>query len=214
MVPWLRVFWDRWGESLTPYPERMAGGGRGVKLGLATVVLALLGWIGTSLAMPFLQHPGTTEDLTAVWQQAGGTPLGQSSTVAVPPGQTLVAFLVGTDLYGIAGTTGGSCTAGTDGRTLDLGWPVQLDWSLTDVLNDGQQSVAIGGWTNSDVRTVRVTISCSTADSTVDHYVAVPSRTAMVIRYPWFQPWGWAALAAVGLTFAVLGVLRANSPGR
>jgi hypothetical protein len=91
----------------------------------------------------FLQHPDTTEDLTAVWKQAGGTPLGQSSTVAVPPGQTLVAFLVGTDLYGIAGTTGGTCTADTGGRTLDLGWPVQLNWSLTDVLNDGQQIVAM-----------------------------------------------------------------------
>ena len=201
-------------NPFTPYPGRMAAGGRGVKLGLATVLLALLGWIGTSLAVPFLQHPDTTEDLTAVWKQAGGTPLGQSSTVAVPPGQTLVAFLVGTDLYGLAGTTGGSCMASTDGRTLDLGWPVQLDWSLTDVLNDGRQSVAIAGWMNRDVRTIRVAISCSTGDSTVDHYVAVPSRTAVIIRYPWFQPWGWAALAAVGLALAVLGVLRTNSPSR
>ena len=185
-----------------------------MKLGLATVLLALLGWIGTSFAVPFLQHPDTTEDLTTVWKQAGATPLGQSSTIAVPPGQTLVAFLVGTDLSGIAGTSGGSCTASTDGRTLDLGWPVQLDWTLTDVLNDGQQSVAIAGWTNRDVRTARVAIGCSTGDSTVDHYVAVPSRTAVVIRYPWFQPWGWAALAAVGLALAVLGVLRVNSPSR
>lgn len=185
-----------------------------VKVGLAAVALAFLGWIGTHFVAPLLQHPGATEDLTAAWLQAGPTPLGRSSTVAVPAGQTLVAFLVGTDLYGIAGTTGGSCTAAADGRPLQLGWPVQLDWSLTDVLKGDQQTVAIAGWRNSGPGTVSVEISCSTGDSTVEYFVAAPSRTAAMARQPWFQPWGWAVIAAAGLALVLLGVLRLNPPSR
>ena len=192
----------------------MAGGGLLVKAGLATVALALLGWIGTLLAVPLLQHPDTTEDLTAAWTQAGPTPLEQSTTVAVPAGQTLVAFLVGTDLYGIAGTTGGSCTAATGGRPVDLGWPVQINRTLTAVLNDDQETVAVAGWTNRSDDTVRVELRCTTTDSTADYYVAVPSATAVVTRDPWFQPWGWVAMAAVGVALTVFGVLRINRPSR
>ena len=98
----------------------MARAERLVKAGLAIAVLAVLGWIATLLAVPFLRQPDTTEDLTAAWAHAGPTPLGQPTAVAVPPGQTLVAFLVGTDLYGIAGTTTGTCTASRDGRPVNL----------------------------------------------------------------------------------------------
>jgi len=192
----------------------MVRGGLLVKAGLATVALALLGWIGTLLAVPLLQHPPTTEDLTAAWTQAGPTPLGQSTAVAVPPGRTLVAFLVGTGLYGIAGTTGGSCTATAGGRPVDLNWPVQINRSLTAVLQDGQETVAVAGWTNPGGDTVRDEILCTSNDSTVDHYVAVPSATAVVTRDPWFQPWGWIAMASVGVAVTVLGVLRLNRPSR
>lgn len=192
----------------------MARAERLVKTGLAVVVLAGLGWIATLFAVPLLQHPGTTEDLTTAWTQAGPIALGQSTTVAVPRGQTLVAFLVGTDLYGTAGTTTGSCTATSEGRKVDLGWPVQLDWSLTDALKGDEQTVAIAGWRNSGTRPAIVEISCSTADSTVDHFVAVPSRTAAITRNPWFQPWGWVAMAATGLALVLLGVRRLNPPNR
>ena len=192
----------------------MAGAGRRVKVGLATVVLALSGWIGTLLAVPLLQQPDTTEDLTAAWTQSGPTPLGQPTTVAVPPGQTLVAFLVGTDLYGIAGTTGGSCTAESNGRPVDLGWPVQINRSLTNVLENGQETVGIAGWTNHTDRGVRVEIRCTTSDSTVDHYVAVPTRTGVVTQTPWFQPWLWVTLAVVGVGFVAAGAKWITPPSR
>ena len=192
----------------------MARNGRLAKVGLAIVVLAGVGWIATLLAVPFLRQPGTTEDLTAAWTQAGPTPLGQPTDVAVPPGQTLVAFLVGTDLYGIAGTTTGTCIATRDGRAVDLGWPVQIDRTLTNVLADGRQTVAIAGWTNDTGSTSRVTIRCSTEDSTVDHFVAVATRTAVIDRDPWFQPWGWVAMAVVGSALAVVGLMSINPPSR
>jgi hypothetical protein len=192
----------------------MARAGRLVKVGLATVVLAALGWIITVFAVPFLRQPDTTEDLTAAWTQAGPTPLGKTSAVTVPPGQTLVAFLVGTDLYGIAGTTTGTCTANGDDRVVDLGWPVQINPSLTDVLEGSQQTVAIAGWTNDTGGPARVDIRCTTGDSTVDHFVAVPTRTAVVTRDPWFQPWGWVAIAAVGVALVVVGLLQINPPSR
>lgn len=175
-------------------------------VGLVAVGLALLGWVVTLFAVPFLQHPNATEDLTAVWTQAGPTPLGQSTSVAVPPAQTLVAFLVGTDLYGIAGTTTGSCTATRDGQPVHLDGRVQIERSLTGVLEDGQETVAIAGWTNATDGVVRVEISCTTGDSTAHHYVVVPSRTAVVTRDPWFQPWGWVVIAVLGVAFIVAGV--------
>ena len=192
----------------------MAGGGRLVKVGLATVVLALLGWIATFFTVPFLHQPDTTEDLTTAWTQAGPTPLGQPTAVTVPPGQTLVAFLVGTDLYGIAGTTTGSCTATRDGGPVDLGWPVQINRSLTGVLKGGQQTVAVAGWTNRTDSTVGVDIRCTTGDSTVDHYVAVPTRTAVITRDPWFQPWGWIAMAVAGVALVVAGLPPISRPNR
>jgi hypothetical protein len=192
----------------------MARAERLVKVGLATAVLAALGWIITVFAVPFLRQTDITEDLTAAWTQAGPTALGQTAAVAVPPGQTLVAFLVGTDLYGIAGTTTGTCTATRDGRPVDLGWPVQINRTLTGVLDDGQQTVAISGWTNDTGSPVRVDIRCTTGDSTVDHFVAVPTRTAVVTRNPWFQPWGWVAIAGIGVTMVVAGLLRISPPSR
>mgnify|MGYP003559252294 FL=1 len=192
----------------------MARDGRLVALGVAFVALAGLGWIGTLVAGSFLQQPATTEDLTSEWTQAGPTPLGESTAVTVPPGQTLVAFLVGTDLYGIAGTSTGTCTATSGGTPLDLGWPVQINWSLTGVLESGQESVAIAGWNNTIDHAARVGIRCTTSDSTVNHYVAVPTRTAVVTSTPWFQPWGWAALAAVGVGVIAAGAGRINPPSR
>jgi hypothetical protein len=192
----------------------MVRGGRLVAIGMATVALAGLGWIGTLLTGSFLQQPDTTENLTSAWTQAGPTPLGESTTVTVLPGQTLVAFLVGTDLYGIAGTSTGTCTATSGGTPLDLGWPVQINWSLTGVLESGQESVAIAGWTNTIDQAAPVEIRCTTGDSTVDHYVAVPTRTGVVTSTPWFQPWGWVALAVVGVVLIASGARRVNPPSR
>jgi hypothetical protein len=190
----------------------MAGEARRVTAGVAIIGMALLGWIGTLLVVPLLQQPDTTEDLTATWRQAGPTPLGESTTVAVPTGQTLVAFLVGTDLYGIAGTTTGTCTASRNGRPLKLGSPVRIDRSLTDVLAGGQETVAVAGWTNTTGQQARVEVRCTTTDSTVDHYVAVPTRTAVVVHAPWFQPWAWVAIAVAGLALIATGAKRVNPP--
>ena len=162
----------------------MAGGTRLIKAGLATAALALAGWLVTLVTVPLLQQPAGLEDLTAVWTQAGPTPLGQPTTVAVPPGQTLVAFLVGTDLHGLAGTTGGDCAATRDGQPLRLDWPVQINPSLSGVLRDGQQTVAVAGWQNTTSGDVKVEILCRSSDSTVEHYAAVPTRTAVTTRNP------------------------------
>lgn len=185
-----------------------------LKLGLTVVALAVCGWLITLVALPFSQQPSTTEDLTAAWTHAGDTRLGQSATVTVPPGQTLVAFLVGTNLYGAAGTTSGSCAASADGRPLSLGWPVLINRSLAGVLQDGQETVAIAGWTNRAGVAVSVVITCNTIDSTVTHFVAVPSRTAVIPTDPWFQPWGWVALGAMGAALTALGLLRISRPSR
>lgn len=190
----------------------MADRGRRVTVGVAVVGLALLGWIGTLLVVPLLQQPKTTEDLTAAWTQAGPTPLGESTAVSVPAGQTLVAFLVGTDLYGIAGTTGGTCTAARDGRPLELGHPVHINRSLTGVLTAGQETAGVAGWRNTTDQAVSVEVRCTTGDSTVDHYVAVPTRTAVVAHDPWFQPWGWVAVAILGLAVIVTEVRGVNPP--
>lgn len=192
----------------------MAPRERRVAAGVALAVVAMLGWIITQFAVPFTQHPRTTEDLTAAWIQAGPTRLGEATTVSVPPNQTLVAFLVGTDLFGIAGTTGGNCTASSGTRPVDLGWPVLINSSLTGVLRDRQDTVAIAGWTNRTDTTVRVEILCATIDSTVQHYVAVPTITAVVQHRPWFQPWAWIALAAVGIGLIVSGFRWVSPPNR
>jgi glycogen debranching enzyme len=160
------------------------------------------------------QKPDTTEDLTTAWTEAGPTRLGQPTTVGVPPGQTLVAFLVGTQLNTTAGTSTGSCTATRDGRPVDLSWPVQIDRSLTGVLTDGQQTVAIAGWTNNANSDVRIEIRCSSADSGVNHYVAIPTRSAVLTKNPWFQPWGWIALATVGVGLIVSGWQWISPPSR
>lgn len=182
--------------------------------GVALLAVALFGWLITQFAVPFTQHPRTTEDLTAAWIRSGPTRLGEATTVSVPPNQTLVAFLVGTDLYGIAGTTAGSCTATSNGHPLRLGWPVHINRSLTGVLKSGQQTVAIAGWTNATDAAVRVELLCNTADSTVTHYVAVPSSTAVIGRRPWFQPWAWVVLAAAGVGLIVSGWPAISPPSR
>lgn len=192
----------------------MADRERRVTAGVAVVALAFLGWAATLAVVPFLQRPGDFEDLTAAWTQAGPTALGEHATVTVPPGQTLVAFLVGTGLGGLPGTTGGSCTAARGNAPVDLVWPVQIDPSLTGVLDDGQEIVAIAGWNNTTGQPATVTIRCTTADSGVEHYVAVPSRTAVLTDYPWFQPWGWVGLALAGVALIISGAERVKPPTR
>ena len=175
-------------------------------------VLAFAGWIITVLVLAFAAQPDASEDLSAPWKQAGATPLGGTASVAVPGGETLVAFLVGTQLRGTAGTTTGTCAATSDGHRLDLGWPVHVNPSLTGILSPGQEVVAIAGWTNRSDGPARVDITCTTQDSTVDHFVAVPSRTAALETAHWFQPWGWVGLGILGLTVA--GVGMATRPTR
>jgi hypothetical protein len=181
--------------------------------GAALLAVALLGWIGTLVALPFLRNPAVTEDVTAAWKQAGPTTLGRTAAVTVPPRQTLVAFLVGTQIYGPGGTTGGSCTATGDGSSVDLG-RVLINQSLNGVLRDGQETVAIAGWTNDGDAPVRVDIRCITNDSTVDHFVAVPTRTAVGIQNPWFQPWLWVAVATLGVAVFISGLDWLSPPSR
>ena len=185
-----------------------------VTAGVTVVAVALLGWTITQFAVPLTRPQDTTEDLTAAWVRSGPTRLGAATTLSVPANQTLVAFLVGTDLYGIAGTTGGSCSADSDGRPVDLGWPVHINRSLTNVLEEGQETVAIAGWTNRTGRVASVEIRCDTRDSTVSHYVAVPTRTAVIARRPWFHPWAWIALAVAGLALVASGARWLSPPSR
>lgn len=179
-----------------------------VAIGAVIAAVAFAGWLATMLALSFAANPDTTEDLTTEWIESGATPLGSPDTVTVPAGQTLVAFLVGTQLRGIAGTTTGTCTASAAGRPLTLGRPVHVNRSLTEILTDGQETVAVAGWTNHSAAPVEVRITCDSRDSTVDHFVAVPSRTAVLESRPWFQPWGWAGLGALGVALALAGLLR------
>lgn len=173
--------------------------GRLVKTGLGLLGLAVIGWLVTLLAVSFTARPHSFEDLTAVWRKAGPTALDATASVTVPPGDTLVAFLVGTDLTGIAGTTGGRCSATSEGRPLALAWPVQIETALTGILTPGQQTVPIAGWRNDESHDAVVEITCSTGDSTVSHFVAVPTRTGTVEHDPWFQPWLWVGVAGCGL---------------
>lgn len=179
-----------------------------VLTGLGLLAAALIGWLGTLVGLAWATDPDVVEDLTGPWSAAGVTPLGGSATVAVPPQQTLVALLVGTDLRSIAGTTTAECSARTGGRPIPLGWPVLLDFAVTGLLAGEREAVAIAGWTNTGAAAVTVDITCDTADSTVEGFVAVPSTTAAIARDPWFQPWGWVALGAVGAAIAVGGVVR------
>jgi hypothetical protein len=188
---------------------RVTGGGL-LKGGIAAIVLAVLGWVLTFVAGTFLAQPDTIEDLTPAWAAAGATPLGDSRMVVVPPGQTLVAFLVGTDLLGSAGTTTGSCSATTAGRPIDLSWPVQINPELSGILGNGQQVVGVAGWTNHDRTNVTVEITCDSGDSTVEHFVAIPTHTGALSWDPWFQPWGWLALGTLGFLACALGVARAR----
>ena len=198
---------------MVAYPWLVASGRRRVTVGVSLLALALAGWVGTLFLAPLHQHPDRAEDLTAAWTRAGPTRLGQPTTVVVPSGQTLVAFLVGTQLN-TAGTSTGSCTASRDGRPVDLGWPVQIDRSLTGVLADGQQTVAIAGWTSDAGNDVRVEIRCSSKDSGVQHYVAIPTRTAVLTKNPWFQPWAWVVTAVVGIALIAAGAEWITPPSR
>jgi hypothetical protein len=171
------------------------------------MVLALFGWLATMIVSSSASQPTSTEDLTAAWMKSGPTPLGGSTTITVPDGQTLVAFLVGTQLRGTAGTTTGSCSATSAGMKVTLGWPVHINRALTGVLADGQETVAIAGWTNRQGSAATVQISCMSADSTVDHFVAVPTRTGIVQQDPWFQPWVPLLVAGLGATSVVIGIV-------
>ena len=182
--------------------------GRLVPAGLGLLVFALAGWLATLLGASWAGQPDTIEDLTPVWPGAGVAPLGASVTVSVPSEQTLVALLVGTDLRGIAGTTTGTCTARSGTGSVPLDQPVLLDFSVTGRLAGDREAVAVAGWRNAGEKDLSVDISCDTRDSTVQGFVAVPSRTAAFPKDPWFQPWGWVALGGAGVMLTTLGVVR------
>lgn len=179
-----------------------------VAAGAALAVASLAGWLITMAAVSFAAKPTGVEDLTAAWTQSGPTPLGDQAAVTVPPGSTLVAFLVGTQLLGTAGTTTGTCTADSATQKIRLAWPVHIERSLTGVLSAGQETVAIAGWTNRSPAPVTVRISCRSSDSGVEHFVAVPTTSARLESPPWFQPWGWLALGVLGAATAAVGALR------
>ena len=176
--------------------------------GIGLMVASVVGWLVTVVGASLAAQPDVVEDLTAVWAASGLTPLGGTETVSVPPQQTLVGFLVGTDLRGSAGTTTGTCTATTGGRPVALDWPVLLDFSVTGLLTGEREAVAVAGWRNTEDTTVTVDISCVTMDSTVDGFVALASRTAEIPRDPWFQPWVWVGFGALGTALAAAGVIR------
>lgn len=182
--------------------------GRLVPAGLGLLVVSLAGWLATLLGASWAGQPDTIEDLTPVWPGAGVTPLGASVTVSVPSEQTLVALLVGTDLRGIAGTTTGTCTARSGTGSVPLDQPVLLDFSVTGRLAGDREAVAVAGWRNAGEEDLSVDISCDTRDSTVQGFVAVPSRTAAFPKDPWFQPWGWVALGGAGAMLTTLGLVR------
>ena len=182
--------------------------GRLVPAGLGLLVVSLAGWLATLLGASWAGQPDTIEDLTPVWPGAGVTPLGASVTMSVPSEQTLVALLVGTDLRGIAGTTTGTCTARSGTGSVPLDQPVLLDFSVTGRLAGDREAVAVAGWRNAGEEDLSVDISCDTRDSTVQGFVAVPSRTAAFPKDPWFQPWGWVALGGAGVMLTTLGVVR------
>lgn len=181
-----------------------------LKFGLGALVIAALGWVATFVAGTFSTQPDSVENLTRAWSAAGATPLGGTATVSVPPGQTLVAFLVGTDLLSIAGTTTGTCSASAAGQSIDLSWPVQINPELSGILGNGQQIVAVSGWANRGDDPVSVEITCTSRDSTVEHFVALPTRTGAVQRNPWFQPWGWLALGTTGILAVAIALVRAR----
>lgn len=178
--------------------------------GLCLAAAAATGWLVTFVSVSFAAAPGTVEDLTAKWKSADPTPLGASTTVEVAHGDTLVAFLVGTDLSGIAGTTTGTCSASAPGHAVELGWPVHIDHSLTGLLEADQETVPIAGWTNDlpGDQPVSVRVTCTSSDSTVDHFVAVPTKSAALEADPWFQPWGWVGLGALGIVLTGVGIAR------
>ena len=182
--------------------------GRLVPAGLGLLVVSPAGWLATLLGASWAGQPDTIEDLTPVWPGAGVAPLGASVTVSVPSEQTLVALLVGTDLRGIAGTTTGTCTARSGTGSVPLDQPVLLDFSVTGRLAGDREAVAVAGWRNAGEKDLSVDISCDTRDSTVQGFVAVPSRTAAFPKDPWFQPWGWVALGGAGVMLTTLGVVR------
>lgn len=179
-----------------------------VRVGIAVIAAAAIGLIATSLLTSFRGRSHGTEDLSAVWRAADATPLGQSTTVTVPAHQTLVAFIVGTDLGGLPGTSSGSCAAEAAGTKIDLGWPVHIDSSVDATLTRGLERVAVSGWTNRGQGPAVVDISCTAADSGVKHFVALPTRTAVVEHRPWFQPWGWIAVAGLGAGLIAWAALR------
>lgn len=185
-------------------------GRRLVAAGLCLAAIAAVGWLVTVVGISFATAPDAIEDLTAAWKSAGPTPLGGATTVRVAHGETMVAFLVGTDLSGIAGTSTGTCSADAQGQAVELGWPVHINQSLTGLLVAGQEAVPVAGWTNdlSGGEPVTVRITCTSSDSTVDHFVAVATKTAVVEADPWFQPWAWVGIGAVGVVLTGLGISR------
>lgn len=176
--------------------------------GIAVVIAAVIGWIGTSLVSSIAASGNAgREDLTSEFRAAGPTALGRSTTVTLRPGQTAVAYLVGTGMHGTAGTTTGDCSAHDESSSsLDVSTSVHIDTSLSGVLSPGQELVAIAG-VRPD-RAAVLTFTCDSRDSGVDHYVVVASNVATVATTPRWSPWAWILGGLAGIALIGVGVAR------
>lgn len=187
------------------------GGSTLLAAGIALMIAAAVGWIGTSLVSSFAASDNAgREDLTAQFQAAGDTLLGQSTTVTVQPGQTAVAYLVGTGLHGTAGTTTGDCSAlDANGAVLDVSDSIHIDTGLTGVLAPGQELVAIAGVQPEGAAVL--TVTCDSRDSGVDHYVVVASNRATITSTPSWSPWAWVLGGLLGVALIGIGYARLPS---
>lgn len=189
-------------------PLRVRRSERLVVLAVIMAVLALAGWIGTTVFTQFAAANGArSEDLSARFIAAGPSELGASVKVPVEAGQSAVAFFVGEDLHGVAGTTTGSCTAtDADGAPVEFLYSVVLDSTLVNVLAEGKQHKAISAAPVD--RTTTLSATCTARDSGVDSFYVVPSDQATFVSTPAWHPWAWFILAGAAAIMFVIGVMR------
>jgi len=188
--------------------SRNRGGGVLITIGLVLCVVALVGWIGTSLVSSFSAGSAAgREDLTEQFRAAGTTDLGRATTVAVGANQTAVVFLIGDGLLGESGTTTGSCSAVDEsGRSIDVSDNAHIETTLVDVLPAGKEIVTIAGVQLG--RDATLMFTCTSNDSGVDNYVVVASDQATIATTPAWSPWAWIAGGVLGFVLAALGVIR------